>query len=351
MRCEYSRKFTYSWFIIAYLKFIQNMDVMKKNPFVLIPIIGVLIALFSVGKAMLPDGQINSAQMAVQKLHAANQISRQEMQAELEQLKKIQNPTDHNIWHMGHLEKSIAHLDRFDAPRFKASTSLAHHTLIPLSIVATIIIFALIYMWHYFRNRSKYALRPGLNNGPVRIHPNNDPIANKTHWQSMASGAAKFKMQQLETSKTGFNLSASFEIKLFCWAFIVGGLAPISIEYLFMWENIEFILDPLLSAPGMFVLVGVILSWAFTGNNIEFNKLSRSIHTSERNIPFSEVYALQVISSLAGGHGHGIYRNNELNLVLNDGQRINLLNHGGIEAFEYQELQLSKLLNVPVWQA
>ena len=33
------------------------------------------------------------------------------------------------------------------------------------------------------------------------------------------------------------------------------------------------------------------------------------------------------------------------------GQRINLLNHGGIEAFEYQESQLSKLLNVPVWQA
>ena len=349
--CEYSRKFTYSWFIIAYLKFIQNMDVMKKNPFVLIPIIGVLIALFSVGKAMLPGGQINNGQMAMKKMQAANQISHQKMQAELEQLKKIQNPTDHNIWHMGHLEKSIAHLDRFVAPRFKASTYLAYHTLIPLSIVATIIIFALIYMWHHFISRSKYAPRSGLNNGSVRIHPNNDPIANKTHWQSMASSAANFKMQQLETSKTGFNISASFEIKLFCRAFIFGGLAPISIEYLFMWDNIEFILDPLLSVPSMFVLVGVILSWAFTGNNIEFNKLNRTIHTSERNIPFSEVYALQVISSLAGGHGHGVYRNNELNLVLNDGQRINLLNHGGIEAFEYQESQLSKLLNVPVWHA
>lgn len=327
------------------------MDVMKKNPFVLIPIIGVLIALFSVGKAMLPDGQINNAQMAVQKMHAANQIKLQKMQSELEQLKKINNPADHNIWHMGHLEKSITHLERFVAPRFKASTSLAHHKLIPLSIVATIIIVALIYMWHHFRIRSKYAPRPGLNNGPVRIHPNNDPIAEKTHWQSMASGAANFKMQQLETSKTGFNISASFEIKLFCWAFIFCGLTPILIEYLFMWDNIEFILDPLLSAPGMFVLVGIILSWAFNGNKIEFNKATRSIQTSDGSIPFSDVYALQVISSIAGGHGHGVYRNNELNLVLNDGRRINLLNHGGIAAFEYQELHLSKLLNVPVWQA
>ncbi len=86
------------------------------------------------------------------------------------------------------------------------------------------------------------------------------------------------------------------------------------------------------------------------GTKVEFNKVSKTIYMTGCKFPFNEVYALQVISSLAGGHGHGVYRNNELNIILNDGQRINILNHGGVAAFEYQERQLSKLLNVSVWQ-
>ncbi len=323
---------------------------MKKNPLILLPIIGVLIAIFSLVKALLPDGQIDKGQIALQKMQAENQRSRQKMQTELLQLKEIQNPSDHNIWHIAHIEKSIAHLSRYDAPRFQASTSLTRHTLIPLSIVATIAIVAFIYIWHYFRNRSKFMPRPGLNNGAVRIHPNSDPVAAKTHWQSMAGGASNFKMQQLEETNADLIIKASFEVRLFCWAFIFTGLVPILLEYLWLWDDIGFILDPLLSASGIFVLVGMLLSWMFTAKRIEFNKVSKTIHTSEHKFPFSDVYALQVITSLAGGHGHGIYRNNELNIVLNDGQRINLLNHGGVAAFEYQELQLSNLLNVPVWQ-
>ena len=323
---------------------------MKKNPLILLPIIGVLIAIFSLVKALLPDGQIDKGQIALQKMQAENQRSRQKMQTELLQLKEIQNPSDHNIWHIAHIEKSIAHLSRYYAPRFQTSTSLTRHTLIPLSIVATIAIVASIYIWHYFRNRSKFVPRPGLNNGTVRIHPNSDPIAAKTHWQSMAGGASNFKMQQLEETNADLIIKASFEVRLFCWAFIFTGLVPILLEYLWLWDDIGFIFDPLLSACGIFVLVGMLLSWMFTAKIIEFNKVSKTIHTSERKLPFSDVYALQVITSLAGGHGHGIYRNNELNIVLNDGQRINLLNHGGVAAFEYQELQLSNLLNVPVWQ-
>ncbi len=323
---------------------------MKKNPLILLPIIGVLIAIFCLVKAILPDGQIDKGQIALQKMQAENQRSRLKMQTELVQLKELKNPTDHNIWHISHIEKSIAHLSRYDTPRFQTSTSLTRHRLIPMSIVATIAIVAFIYIWHYVRNRSKFAPRPGLNNGAVRIHPNSDPVAAKTHWQSMAAGASNFKMQQLEKSNAGLIIRASFEVKLFYWAFIFTGLVPIVLEYFFLWNDIDFILDPLLSTCGIFVLVGMLLSWMFTGKRIEFNKVSKTIYTSERKFPFSEVYALQVITSLAGGHGHGIYRNNELNIVLNDGQRINVLNHGGVAAFEYQELQLSKLLNVPVWQ-
>ena len=324
---------------------------MSKNPLIIIPIIGLLIALFNFGKVILPDGQISKGQAALQKMQADNNLSRIKMKVELDELKKIENPSKHNIWHIAHLEKMIAHINRYDEPRFKATTPLAQYWLIPMSIVVTILTVALIYMWHYFKNRSKFAPRPGLNNGPARIYPQNDPVAAITHWQSMASGASNFKMQQLEITSSGIKISASFEVRLFCWGFLGGGLAPIIIEYLLSWGNIDSIIDPWLGAPGVFVLLGGILYWVSTRKKIEFNKVSRVITASNQVISFNDVYALQVISSLSGGHGHGIFRNHELNLVLNDGQRINLLNHGGEAAFEYQEAKLSEMLGVPVWQA
>ena len=229
--------------------------------------------------------------------------------------------------------------------------NLSYLKIAPLTSVSVIVIIAMIYILHYLRNKSAFTPPPGLNNGSHRVHPLNDPVAARTHWQSIAVGASNFQMQQIEINKTGLKVKASFEINLFCWAFIMIGLAPIIMEYVFLWQRLESLLKPLLSAYGIFFVSGVLLKFYFTRSTIEFNEASKTISTSNKNISFNDVYALQVISSISGGRGNGIFRNNELNLVLNNGQRINVLNHGGKPAFEYQELQLSKLLNVPVWQA
>jgi hypothetical protein len=167
----------------------------------------------------------------------------------------------------------------------------------------------------------------------------------------MTSGASNFKMQSLVKTKDGLAILPSIEVILFYSAFIYVGLVPMILSYSLLWQQLESPLDPLLGAHGAFIIIGFILRWIIRKGRMNFNQHTRIIHASDQSIPFNNVYALQVITSLAGGRGHGIYKCSELNLILKDGQRINLLNHGDELEFEDQERQISKLLNVPVWQA
>ena len=154
----------------------------------------------------------------------------------------------------------------------------------------------------------------------------------------------------MKQTTSGVMITSSFEVRLFYWAFIMMGLFPIFTEYLFFFQDIDYILSPIFNAHGAFILIGVAIKGYFIKNNISFNNADQTIIQKDRSTPFKDVHALQVISSLAGGHGQGIYRNNELNLVLKNGHRINLLNHGDEEGFEHQLIQINNLLNVPVWQ-
>ena len=317
----------------------------------LIPIGIILIIIFTIGKSVLPGGHIHQSNIALQELHSKNYLSLQKMKGELVELKKIEYPTKHNIWHIEHLEKQIAHISRYVNPNLIKPNSFLLKNLQHFCPVIVLIVIFLIYIWHQFRNKEVSASQPGLNNKPNRVHPGNDPVAEITHWQSMASGASNFKMQEFITTDTGIKVRVSFEVRLFCWAFILVGLIPALMEYAISWQDLDSIISPLVSFYGVFILIGVILRWIFIKNEIEFNQSARIIITSDKQYSFSNVYALQVISSIAGGHGNGIFRNNELNLILKNGNRINILNHGGKTAFYKQEEQLSKLLNVPVWQA
>jgi len=320
---------------------------MKKDPFIILPVIGILFAIYSVGKEILPGGQVYESQSVLQQQQTDNIEKRKQMQQELVQLKQIENPTKHNIWLIGHLEKSIAHLLRFEAPKYQAK----HASLVPLSVLTNFAIFASLFSWHYFKNRSKYLPRPGLNNHPKRIHPGQDLVAEKTHWQSMAGSASNFQTQTLITTEQGLKISASFEMRLFYWAFISFGLTPIVLHYILMAGSLESLIDQLLGPPAIFFAIGLLLAGMQRAKTVTFNRNTRTIYTLEGSTQFEEAHALQVITRLAGGHSRGVYHSYELNLVLKDGRRIHLLSHGAQMAFEHQESQLSELLGVPVWQA
>lgn len=66
-------------------------------------------------------------------------------------------------------------------------------------------------------------------------------------------------------------------------------------------------------------------------------------------ISFNEAYALQVLKKFIQNNSSGSYFSYELNLVTKNGNRYNLLSHGNKEVLLSDAIQLSNLLNTPIW--
>ncbi|EAT12059.1 hypothetical protein HF888_04515 [Bermanella marisrubri] len=317
-----------------------------KNPFIIIPIITIAIALFSVGKQVADSPLLNS-NSALTDLYSDNRKKIEEMQSELATLKNVKNPSEHQIWHMAHLEKSIAHIQKH-TPAPTTVDPVLTGQFKNLSMIATMMLFGVVgAAYHYAKKAKRQPIR-GFNHKPNRTSPFNDPVAQNTHWQSASTYASNFPTQKLLQTPKGYKVVMSIELLLICQCLIFMGLVPILIDHLIAGTRL---LDGLSSGYGALILIGVALWGGLALNTIEINTNERTIKKGKQRYSFNQVHALQVITSLAGGRGHGIYKNYELNLVFKDSERLNLLNHGGEAEFEQQTERLSKLLAVPVWEA
>jgi hypothetical protein len=65
-------------------------------------------------------------------------------------------------------------------------------------------------------------------------------------------------------------------------------------------------------------------------------------------IPFSEIHALQIISEFISGKFDN-YSSYELNIILKDATRINIIDHNDIEQIRLDAQKISIFLGVPVW--
>jgi len=64
----------------------------------------------------------------------------------------------------------------------------------------------------------------------------------------------------------------------------------------------------------------------------------------------NEIYAVQLVSELVRGNKSS-YTSYELNLVLKDRSRVNVIDHGNISSIREDAAILSGFLNVPFWDA
>ena len=66
--------------------------------------------------------------------------------------------------------------------------------------------------------------------------------------------------------------------------------------------------------------------------------------------PLSAIHALQLVSEHVRGNKSS-YWSYELNLVLGDGSRINVVDHGNLDQLRADAQTLAGFLNKPVWDA
>ncbi|NRD21491.1 hypothetical protein HNV08_15660 [Winogradskyella eckloniae] len=81
---------------------------------------------------------------------------------------------------------------------------------------------------------------------------------------------------------------------------------------------------------------------------IDIHKIKKD--TTKKYIPLNTIIALQIIGEHVKSD-KGSYKSFELNLVLNDCSRKNVVDHGNLKSIIIDAEIISKFLNVPIWHA
>lgn len=194
-----------------------------------------------------------------------------------------------------------------------------------------------------------------------------DPVAFQTAWTPAKAGGANFRTQKLvKVSSYRIEFRASAGAVLFYSIFLLGGLAPmIGVTYAnFSKGTLGFNADTIMPVVfgAVFAAIGGAMLY-FGTIPMVFDRM-RGCFWKGRTAPaaatgktalkpyaeFSRIHALQIIAELCSGK-NGSYYSYELNLVLDDGQRINVIDHGNLQKLREDARTLSEFLGKPLWDA
>ena len=197
-----------------------------------------------------------------------------------------------------------------------------------------------------------------------------DPIAERTAWTPAKTGGGNFCSHRLvEKSLHRVEFRATVGLKLFMLLFVVVGLGVMigfSISLLSkdtITLGVETIMPMLFGL--LFAGLGGGAYYYFT-MPIVFDKHSGHFWRGRKDpgvvldknsiktwTQLGQIHSLQIISEYctSSGKNRSSYYSYELNLVLSDGKRINVVDHGNLGKLQEDANTLSKFLGKPVWDA
>jgi hypothetical protein len=194
-----------------------------------------------------------------------------------------------------------------------------------------------------------------------------DPIAMQTEWTPAKGGGASFrthKLAEIDTNRLEFK--ASIGARVFYFVFILMGTAVmigfsaarlLSGEFAFGTDTIMPLLIGLVfevSGGCMFYFgTAPIVFDKYKGSFWKGRKAPDEVSDRKEIKYFAEledIHALQLISEFCRGNKSSYY-SYELNLVLKNGSRINVVDHGNPAKLREDAHVLSAFLGKPVWDA
>lgn len=188
-----------------------------------------------------------------------------------------------------------------------------------------------------------------------------DPIAMKTDWSPMARGGRNFKSAGLhQVNDQRYEFKPSPMMKFLSMIFFAAGLLMI---VLLMKESPDSFRDYLpVGIAAIFCAVGIGTYYSsktpivFDRNHGYFCRsrekpeLMMDPTRLKRYAPLKRVHALQIISEYCRTKKSSYY-SYELNLVLDDGSRLHVIDHGDHLALRTDAETLAKFLDKPLWDA
>ncbi|MEM7372762.1 MAG: hypothetical protein AAF587_29345 [Bacteroidota bacterium] len=209
----------------------------------------------------------------------------------------------------------------------------------------------------------KVSLERSSSFDPTRFE---DPIASQTAWGPAKGGGANFKTHRMEVvSDTRIKFKASIGMILFSGVFFVTGAAvAIGGGIVGMMD-----LGDLAGANYFLIVFGAIFMAA--GGFMYYSSTPPIVFDKEANVfwkgrkdtrkevegsrvkhlvPLEEIHAIQLISEHVSG-SESSYYSYELNVVLKDASRINVIDHGKLTSIRNDAEALAHFLNIPLWDA
>lgn len=189
-------------------------------------------------------------------------------------------------------------------------------------------------------------------------------IAMKTDWTPLCGGGSNFKttslkrinVSRIETSKSkgGFAFGGVFALAGFG---ILFGMTYVMFEDRGLSSELLF---PVLFGS-VFATIGTAMliwprsrifdlqqGWFWAGSK----SLSREqdFMALKKSARVSDIAAIQVLAERISGNKGGSYTSWEINIVSNDGKRLNVMDHGNQDSIIDDAEVLGEFLNVPVWE-
>jgi len=193
----------------------------------------------------------------------------------------------------------------------------------------------------------------------------NDPLALETGWSPLKQGGTNFKTHSLRpvhAQRMEFRISIGME--LFAGVFMLFGALPlIGFVPALLNRNENTGTAFLIILPVIGLIFGSVGFFLYRGASVprvfdlsqgyycrDRRKPEHSFDTSQitDHVRLRDVHALQLISEHCHG-GKSSYSSHELNLVLSDGSRINVVDHGGGKAMVRDAQTLANFLGKPLW--
>ena len=202
---------------------------------------------------------------------------------------------------------------------------------------------------------------------PTPIDPTifNDPVAEITPWTPAKKGGTNICTHRLkEVNHDRMEFKTTFGAKLFYSIFLIIGLVLLGIfAYKFLISTTfkpQSLLFLLIGA--VFTAIGGCLLY-FGTQPIVFSKINHLFWKGRKEpgmvfnndqikdlMEINHIYALQLISEYCRSDKSSYY-SYELNLVLGDGERINVIDHGNKKKILEDAQKLAEFLNKPLWSA
>jgi len=179
-------------------------------------------------------------------------------------------------------------------------------------------------------------------------------------------GGANFTTHKLvEVSPSRFEFKLTLGTKLFCFFLIVFPLVSASsfVEFPTIHTFFETVKDnPPMAFPLLLPIIFMIVGWAtfisflkpivfdknagFFWKGFHQPSLVYSENKRKNAVRIEEISGLQIIKEVV--YGKSSYKSYELNLILNNSERVNVVDHSNLLKLKEDAQKLSNFLGVPV---